>query len=209
MKGNGTIQYGVRLCIFISMFQTLAACSSAPTKGYEGEERRISEVALIMNGVAAAAIYDFSQKGPLKTGFSFRNGFVTLYKIDGIPAVVDSYYYQSAWDGAVNAAVLPGKRKLSLILTATRRSKTKGGLLRLERDLEAQSSVIEFNAEIGHSYLLSFLQDDTQWTPVVLDLTAWKKAYPPHDLTVGKDALIGPGVMEWIQGKPIRPFSSK
>lgn len=143
--------------------------------GYPGDEREISEVAVIMNGITAASLNDFSQKDILKTGFSFRNGFVTLYSIDGIPAEVNSYYYQSVWDGAVNAAVLPGNRKLSLAIVAIRRSKTKRGLLRLEHDQEYKSSVIESNAEKGHNYLLSFLQDDTQWMPVVLDLTAWKK----------------------------------
>ncbi len=78
----------------------------------------------------------------------------------------------------------------------------------LKHDISIDVSNIQFNAEKGHTYLLSYMQKNTQWTPVVIDLTTWKKAYPPDDLYPIDGARLGPGIQEWMQGEPIRSRSA-
>lgn len=179
----------------------LIACSSAPTKSYEGEERKLEDVAVIMNGVSASSKYKFSQKSILGQGFSRTNGFVVLMMIDGIAGENgDPLYFHSARNAGLNVAVLPGEH----ILTTRFRSSDRGVLTTV-----ISSGIIKhrFNAEKGHTYLLSFLQNDNQWTPVLIDLNAWKKAYPAEEIKPIKGAIFGPGVQEWVKGTPIRPIS--
>ncbi len=201
MNAGKELAKTLKFLMFAVLSQLLFACSSAPTKSYEGEERNLEDVAVIMNGISASSKYKFSQKGILRQGFSRTSGYVMLMKIDGVTGENgDLLYFHSAMNGGLNVAVLPGEHTLTTYFRSSERT-----LLTTVRD----AGIINhrFNAEKGHTYLLSFLQNDNHWTPVLLDLTAWKKVYPAEELKPIKGAIMGPGIQEWVKGTPIRPIS--
>jgi hypothetical protein len=209
---NKQARYISKFSMLIVLSQFTIACSSTPMKTYEGEERSINDVAVIVNGTGASSKYEFSEKNALRKGFSFRNGYIVLRRIDNVPSGEEegTYYYHSSWDGALNVSVLPGRHTLRTLVVYTKRttSSAKGGVLRLARDNFFLSSDFPFDAEKGHVYLVSFFQYDQYTTPVVLDLTDWKKVYPPGEIVRTRGALMGPGVYEWIEHKRIRRRSA-
>lgn len=183
----------------------LAACSFGPTKTYEGEERKIEEVAVIVNGLSSTDI-----------SFHMKRGWVRLKEIDGIrggSTHTDKDYHSSVpWpDAPLNVAVLPGERKLfttylgwekHTCLTHPRNNVTG--------DCDAWyggNSTFQFSAARGHTYLLSFVQfthRDDDWTPVLIDTTDQRQVFPVEPIaeitrTRGR-YILGPGIKSLLDG---------
>jgi hypothetical protein len=167
----------------------LTACASGITQVYEGAERKLEEVAIITDSA------DFSVRARSKVG-----GHVTLVKVDETYGDNESpYYFRSLTDGKTNVAVLPGDHTLYARLFTR---KTKVFTAVTTRSIE--DVPVRFRAVKGHTYLLSFHSHDNLWTPVLIDLTDWKKLFPAQDIKIEKGATVGLGVREWVKGTPIR-----
>lgn len=180
----------------------LVACASGPTKTYEGEERKIEDVAVIVNGLSSTDV-----------SIHWRHGWVRLVEINGIRGgsthTDKDYHAFVPWpDAPLNVAVLPGEHKLS----TTYLGWVKHTCLTHPRNSTGDCDVwnfghsaFQFSAIKGHTYLLSFVQysaRDNDWTPILIDITDQMQVFPAEPITGIHGAyLLGPGIKAWLKGR--------
>ena len=186
------------------------ACTSLPRKGYAGEERKIEDVAIIVDRVGFTAGYRSRLKG----------GLVILNAIDGAKgADLDTGRSQnpnfhivvSGASTPLKVAVLPGQRLLRVDFLGHEYDEippTGMHSADVGRKDYRSSAELQFNAEKGHTYLLTFIHYEKysdKWLPVILDLTGWKQSYPKEQIEKrsGGYSMTGPGMRNWLNDQRI------
>lgn len=188
----------------------LVACTSLPRRGYAGEERKIEDVAIIVDRVGFTAGYRSRLKG----------GFVILNTIDGARgrdldigrSQNPNFHFAVAGSSTpLKVAVSPGQRLLQVDFLGVEYDEippTGMHSADVGRKDYRSTAKLQFNAEKGHTYLLTFIHYEKysdKWLPVILDLTAWKQSYPKEKIEKrsGGYSMTGPGMRDWLNDKRI------